>query len=84
MKNLLLVIALIAVGATTVSAGECADGQCLLRKSRVVNVTKEIVSVPAVVTKRTVETVRNSCRGAVTKVRNTCRCATSRVRNICR
>lgn len=69
MKSLMLVIALIAVGSTSY-AGECANGKCNLR-SRTVNVTREIVSVPVEVTKRTVEVTRNVGRRLLGKSRTT-------------
>ena len=72
MKNLLLVIALMAIGSTTM-AGECADGSCTLLRSRVVNVTKEVVSVPVTVTRRTVQATRNLGRKTVNRVRDVVR-----------
>lgn len=71
MKNLLLVIALLCVGSTSM-AGECASGSCTLR-SRAVNVTREIVSVPVTVTRRTVEATRNLGRKSVARVRSVVR-----------
>lgn len=71
MKNLLLVIALLCVGSTSM-AGECASGSCTLR-SRAVNVTREIVSVPVTVTKRTVQATRNLGRKSVARVRSVVR-----------
>lgn len=68
MKNLLLVIALLCVGSTSM-AGECANGNCTLR-SRVVNVTKEVIEVPVAVTRRTVEATRNVGRRSVARVRS--------------
>lgn len=71
MKNLLLVIALLCVGSTSI-AGECANGTCSLR-SRVVNVTREVVSVPVTVTRRTVEATRNVGRKSVARIRSVVR-----------
>jgi len=73
MRNLLLVIALLCVGSTSM-AGECANGSCSVPKStpvrsRVVNVTREIVSVPVEVTRRTVEVTRNVGQKVVCTVR---------------
>ena len=77
MRNLLLVIALLCVGSTSM-AGECANGSCSVPistpvRSRVVNVTREVVSVPVEVTRRTVEVTRNVGRKVVCTVRNTFR-----------
>lgn len=69
MKNLLLIIALICMGSTA-WAGECANGVCSVRRSRAVNVTREIVNVPVQITKRTVNTVRNVGQRTVNRVRN--------------
>lgn len=52
--------------------GECINGTCNLR-SRAVNVTREIVSVPIQVTKRTVEATRNLGRKSVARVRSVVR-----------
>ena len=71
MKNLFLVIALMCVGSVSM-AGECATGNCTLR-SRVVNVTKEVVAVPVIVTRRTVEATRNLGRRSVARVRSVVR-----------
>ena len=54
------------------SAGECSSGACRVR-SRVVNVTKEIVSVPVQVTRRTVEVTRNGLRRVGSRVRSVVR-----------
>ena len=71
MMKFALVFALMFVGSS-VFAGECANGNCMLR-SRVVNVTKEVVAVPVVVTRRTVETSRGVGRRNVVRVRNVVR-----------
>ena len=71
MKNLLLVIALLCVCSTSM-AGECATGNCTLR-SRSVNVTRELISVPVTVTRRTVEATRNFGRKTVARVRSVVR-----------
>jgi hypothetical protein len=71
MKNFILMIA-IATACSTTFAGECANGTCTLR-NRVVNVTREIVSVPVQVTKRTVEATRNFGRRSVARVRSVVR-----------
>jgi hypothetical protein len=52
--------------------GECVNGTCALR-SRVVNVTRDIISVPVQVTKRTVEATRNVGRRTVARVRSVVR-----------
>lgn len=71
MKNLFLVVALICFGSVSM-AGECTNGSCTLR-SRFVNVTKEVVSVPVSLTRRTVESTRNFGLRTVSRVRNTVR-----------
>lgn len=71
MKNLLLVIALMSVSSASF-AGECVTGNCPLR-SRVVSVTKEVISVPVTVTRRTVEATRNFGRRTFVRVRDTVR-----------
>lgn len=69
MKNF-VIAAMIVLGMVGSSyGGECANGTCLLR-SRVVNVTREVVSVPVTVTRRTVEATRNVGRKTVNRVRN--------------
>jgi hypothetical protein len=73
MKNFILMIA-IATACSTTFAGECecANGTCTLR-SRAVNVTREIVSIPVQVTRRTVEATRNFGRRSVARVRSVVR-----------
>lgn len=71
MKNLFLVIALMCVGSVSM-AGECAGNNCTLR-SRVVNVTREVISVPVTVTQRTVEATRNVGRRTIARVRSVVR-----------
>jgi len=66
-----LMIALTLISATSF-AGECATGSCPLR-SRVVNVTREVISVPVEVTRRTVEATRNVGRRTVARVRSVVR-----------
>ena len=73
MKSLMLVIALMIVGSTA-SAGECANGSCSVPvRSRVVNVTREVVNVPVEAVRRTVEVTRNVGRKVVCSVRSTVR-----------
>ena len=67
----ILMIALACVSNFTF-AGECVNGSCSLR-SRVVNVTREVVNVPVQVTRRTVETTRNVGRRTVARVRSVVR-----------
>jgi hypothetical protein len=63
------VVALVlAVVGSSVYAGECAGGRCHVR-NRVVNVTKEVISVPVVVTRKAVETTRTIGRRTVSRVR---------------
>lgn len=65
-------VLLLIVAGSSVYAGECANGNCTFR-SRSVNVTREIVSVPVTVTRRTVESTRNFGRSTVNRVRNVVR-----------
>ena len=71
MTKLILVAALMICGSSTF-AGECANGKCAVR-SRVVNVTREVVSVPVVVTRRTVEATHNFGRRSTVRVRSVVR-----------
>ncbi len=72
MKNF-VIAAMIVLGMVGSSyGGECVNGSCLLR-SRVVNVTREVVSVPVTVTRRTVEATRNVGRKAVNRCRSVVR-----------
>lgn len=71
MKNVMLALTLMLIGSSAY-AGECTNGYCGLR-SRVVNVTREVVSVPVNVTRRTVEATRNVGRRTVARVRNVVR-----------
>lgn len=67
----ILMIALTCVSNFTF-AGECSGNSCSLR-SRVVNVTREVVSVPVTVTRRTVEATRNVGRRTVARLRSVVR-----------
>lgn len=71
MMKFALVVALMVFGSSAFS-GECVSGNCTLR-SRVVNVTKEVISVPVTVTRRTVEATRNVGRKTVARVRSVVR-----------
>jgi hypothetical protein len=71
MKTLFTFFALL-VCASTVSAGECVNGNCNLR-SRTVTVVRELVSVPVEATRRTVEATRNVGRRTVSRVRSVVR-----------
>jgi hypothetical protein len=66
-----LMIAILCVSSFSF-AGECVNGSCSLR-SRVVNVTKEVVNVPVTVTRRTVQATRNLGRKTVNRVRDVVR-----------
>ncbi len=68
MTKFALVVALMTVGSFGY-AGECASGKCLVR-SRVVNVTREVVSVPVTVTRKVVDTTRTFGRRSVSRVRD--------------
>lgn len=61
---------LLTIAGTSAFAGECVSGNCSLLRSRVVNVTREIVNVPVTVTRRTVEATRNVGRKTVNRVRS--------------
>lgn len=67
----ILMIALMFAG-TTSFAGECVSGKCSVR-SRVVNVTKEVVSVPVKVARRTVQATKNLGKRTVSRVRSVVR-----------
>jgi hypothetical protein len=71
MMKFALVFALMFVGSSAF-AGECVGGNCTLR-SRVVNVTREVIAVPVTVTRRTVEATRNVGRKTVARVRSVVR-----------
>lgn len=71
MKNFILAV-IIAAACSSSYAGECVDGTCPLR-SRVVNVTREVISVPVAVTRRTVQATRNVGRRTVARVRSVVR-----------
>jgi hypothetical protein len=71
MMKFVLVVALMVAGSS-VYAGECASGNCTLR-SRTVNFTRELISVPVTVTRRTVEATRNFGRRTVARVRSVVR-----------
>ena len=71
MIKFVIALLLTFIGSS-IYAGECANGNCMLR-SRVVNVTREVVSVPVVVTRRTVDTSRVVGRRNVVRVRNVVR-----------
>jgi hypothetical protein len=68
MIKFVIALVLTFVGSS-VYAGECANGKCLVR-SRVVNVTREVVSVPVTVTRKVVDTTRNFGRRSVSRVRD--------------
>lgn len=69
MKNFVIATMLVLGVVSSSYGGECVNGSCLLR-SRVVNVTREVISVPVTVTRRTVEATRNVGRKTVNRVRN--------------
>lgn len=71
MIKFVLVFALMVLGSSTY-AGECTGSNCTLR-SRVVNVTREVISVPVAVTRRTVEATRNVGRRTIARVRSVVR-----------
>ena len=72
MKNIALALLLVCGLSGLTYAGECVNGNCVLR-SRSVEVVQEIISVPVTVTHKTVKATRNVGRRAVSKVRNTVR-----------
>ena len=71
MMKFAFVFAIMVLGSSAY-AGECSTGNCTLR-SRVVNVTREVISVPVEVTRRTVEATRNVGRRTVARVRSVVR-----------
>jgi hypothetical protein len=71
MMKFVFVFALMILGSSTY-AGECVSGHCTLR-SRVVNVTREVIAVPVAVTRRNVEATRNVGRKTVARVRSVVR-----------
>jgi len=71
MTKWILVAALMVCGTSTF-AGDCENGKCSLR-SRTVNVTREVVCAPVVVTRRTVEATRNVGRRSTVRVRSVVR-----------
>jgi hypothetical protein len=71
MIKFVLMFALMVLGSSAY-AGECTNGNCTLR-SRVVNVTQEVIAVPLTVTRRTVEATRNVGRRTVARVRSVVR-----------
>jgi hypothetical protein len=68
MIKFVIVLLLTFIGSS-IYAGECTNGKCLVR-SRVVNVTREVVSVPVTVTRKVVDTTRNFGRRSVSRVRD--------------
>lgn len=72
MTKLFAIVLALMVAGSSAYGGECASGKCTLR-SRTVNVTKEIISVPVIVTRRTVDATRNVGRKTVSRIRNTVR-----------
>jgi hypothetical protein len=69
MKKFIIATMLILGTVSSTYGGECVSGNCSLR-SRVVNVTREVISVPVTVTRRTVEATRNFGRKSVNRVRS--------------
>ncbi len=69
MKNFVIAAMLVLGMVGSSYGGECVNGSCLLR-SRVVNVTREVISVPVTVTRRTVEATRNVGRKTVNRCRS--------------
>jgi hypothetical protein len=72
MKSFIFAIIATFIFSGSSFGGECLNGACNLR-SRAVKVTKEIVSIPVVVTRRTVEATRNVGRRTVARVRSVVR-----------
>lgn len=69
MKNFIFAMVATFILTSTSFGGECLNGTCNLR-SRTVNVTKEVIRVPVVVTSKVVETTRNVGKRTVNRVRN--------------
>jgi hypothetical protein len=70
MKYVLMIV--LALFSSASFAGECVNGTCSLR-SRVANVTKEVVRVPVNVTRRTVRATTNVVKGVGRVVRDVVR-----------
>ena len=70
MRFLALVLALMICGQSF--AGECVSGNCNLRQ-RIVTTSREVISVPVIVTRRTVESTRNFGRRVTNRVRSVVR-----------
>lgn len=68
MIKFVIALVLTVVGSS-VYAGECASNRCPVR-SRVVNVTREVISVPVTVTRKVVDTTRSFGRRSVSRVRD--------------
>jgi hypothetical protein len=68
MKILMICVAF-CFSVSFAHAGECLNGKCNLA-NRTVVVARELITVPAQVTKKTVETTRNVGRRTVNRVRN--------------
>lgn len=69
MIKFVIALVLASCVGSSVYAGECVSGRCNVR-SRVVNVTKEVISVPVVVTRKAVEVTRTVGRRTVSRVRD--------------
>lgn len=72
MKNIICLVMIMLGMISSVYAGECQTGNCKLR-SRVVTVSREVISVPVNITRRSVETTRNFGRKTLTRVRDSVR-----------
>ena len=72
MKNFVIAIMLVLGTIGSSYGGECVNNSCNcgLLRSRIVSVTQEVISVPVVVTRKTVETTRNIGRKTVNRFRS--------------
>jgi len=65
----LVMFTVLMIGSSA-CAGECVNGSCRNFRSKIVNVTQEIISVPVVVTRKTVDVTRQLGRKTINRVRN--------------
>lgn len=70
MKNFVIAAVLVLGMIGSSYGGECVNNSCSLLRNRIVNVTQEVISVPVIVTRKTVETSRNIGRKTVNRIRS--------------
>ena len=69
MIKYVLILAIVLSGSM-VNAGECVNGTCCKFRNKVVTITQEIISVPVVVTKKTVDVTRQLGRKTINRYRS--------------